>query len=124
MCTMIHQETPCPFLTQEDVEVFAAQLGLIVKRFDLKKPIGCRHWHFSKPGLSGTLELTSLPNGVAIWEARRNRYAAWQSQVVGQFDFLSQGPSADTGNKSMIETLVSEEIPCDSGPNETDSVSA
>jgi hypothetical protein len=84
MCTMIHQEIPCPFLTKEDVEVFAAQLGLNVKRFDLKKPIGCRHWHLSKPGLSGTLELTSLPNGVAIWEARKNRYAKWQEEAVGR----------------------------------------
>ena len=45
---------------------------------ELKKYPGSRHWHFAKPGLKGTLEVTLWRKSNRLWlSAHENRNTEW-----------------------------------------------
>lgn len=77
-------ETDCPALVHDQVSHAALSLGLVAKEMGMKSPPGARHWHISKPGSKGTIEITWLPSGRLTIEARANRFADWQLAVAEQ----------------------------------------
>jgi hypothetical protein len=69
-----------------DVERLAAELGLQILRASLANYPGCTHWHFTKPGVKGTLECTWWPRNRRLWlSVHSNRAAAWQASVIEAF---------------------------------------
>jgi hypothetical protein len=84
---MLRLEGICAELDLEALTTLAAEAGLTVQEMAMKSPKGARHWHLRKPGVTGTLEITWLPSGELVIEARANRSADWQ---VGVADRLAE----------------------------------
>ena len=67
----------------EAINAAAQTLGLEIKQGTLKKYPGSTHWHLTKPGNGGTLEITFDPRSNRLWiEQRANRTSEWQEPVV------------------------------------------
>jgi len=75
-------EGACAVVTGDQILDAALSLGLVAKEMGMKTPPGALHWHLSQPGSKGTLEITWLPSGTFIIEARANRFADWQTLVA------------------------------------------
>jgi hypothetical protein len=66
------------------VEKCSRELGLLnPMRGTLAKYPGCVHWHFRKPLVNGTLEVTSWPSGNRLWiSVQQGRRAEWLEETV------------------------------------------
>lgn len=70
----------------EWVEQKARALGLDSVLGSLKKYPGSTHWHLTKPGCKGTLEITWWPARNRLWiHQRLNRSADWQDEAIRRF---------------------------------------
>jgi len=67
------------FITEvEGLLGWVEERGLVVKEMGTKKYVGGRHWHVSKPGERGVLELTWAPVVGEMWlDVRGNRGGEW-----------------------------------------------
>lgn len=64
-------------------EAAVESLGLDHRRLTLKKYPDGIHWHIRKPGSTGTLEATYVPNGRRLWlDTRPGREAPWQAEQI------------------------------------------
>lgn len=74
-------KTRIEFEFQDQTEEFlqwVEERGLVVKEMGTAQYQGGRHWHFSKPGKQGVVELTWWPDKRAMWvEVRTNRQGEW-----------------------------------------------
>jgi hypothetical protein len=62
----------------ERLEAIASELGLTSKQYALRGLPENIHWHFRKPGLTGTLEATWLAESGEAWlSAHRIRGTEW-----------------------------------------------
>jgi hypothetical protein len=59
-------------------------LGLVqTMRSTLAKYPGCVHWHFQKPRVTGTLEVTFWPSRNRLWiTVQKGRRAEWLEEAV------------------------------------------
>jgi hypothetical protein len=66
------------------VEKCSRDLGLLeTMRDTLAKYPGCVHWHFRKPLVNGTLEITSWPSNNKLWiSVQDGRRAEWLEHAV------------------------------------------
>jgi hypothetical protein len=66
------------------VEQSSRDLGLVESmRGTLAKYPGCVHWHFKKPRVSGTLEVTSWPSANRLWiTVQQGRRAEWLEEAA------------------------------------------
>jgi hypothetical protein len=66
------------------VENCSRGLGLLeTMKGTLAKYPGCVHWHFQKPRVSGTLEVTSWPSENRLWiSVQQGRRAEWLEEAV------------------------------------------
>jgi hypothetical protein len=66
------------------VEKCSRELGLLnTMRDTLAKYPGCVHWHFRKPLVNGTLEVTSWPSSNRLWiSVQQGRSAEWLEETV------------------------------------------
>lgn len=68
----------------EDVLDRLVGMGLEVKDMGVLRGSGARHWHVSRAGSRGVLEL-SCRDGVGWFEVRGNRRGDWMGGVLGEF---------------------------------------
>ncbi|MFM9872223.1 MAG: hypothetical protein ACKVQS_02015 [Fimbriimonadaceae bacterium] len=62
---------------------FVLERGLLVREMGTAQYEGGRHWHISRPGEKGVLELTWAPSLGEMWiEVRGNRRGDWVMEVV------------------------------------------
>jgi hypothetical protein len=75
------------FVVDVDVVLgFVLERGFLLREMGAAQYKGGRHWHVSKQGERGVLELTWAPSVGQMWlEMRENRRGAW---VVGLADEL------------------------------------
>ena len=77
-----------PTFDAEHIETAVAScsrgLGLLeTMKGTLAKYPGCVHWHFQKPLVSGTLEVTSWPSRNKLWiSIQEGRRAEWLEEAV------------------------------------------
>lgn len=65
------------------VKQFAQEQGLSVKQLALATLPGASHWHLSKPGSKGVLEVTWNPKKERFWAScHGNRQAEWIKPMV------------------------------------------
>ena len=66
------------------VEKCSRDLGLLESlKGTLAKYPGCVHWHFRKPLVNGTLEVTSWPSNKMLWiTVQQGRRAEWLEEVA------------------------------------------
>jgi hypothetical protein len=66
------------------VEECSRDLGLVeTMKSTLAKYPGCVHWHFQKPLVSGTLEVTSWPFKKKLWlSVQQGRRAEWLDETL------------------------------------------
>jgi hypothetical protein len=65
------------------VQHFAEEQGLNVKLLSLATLPGASHWHLSKPGSKGVLEVTWNPKSGRFWAScHGNRQADWIEPMV------------------------------------------
>ena len=66
------------------VEKCSRDFGLLeTMKGTLAKYPGCVHWHFQKPLVSGTLEVTSWPSNDRLWiSVQQGRRAEWMEEAV------------------------------------------
>src|SRR4051812_47434221 len=71
------------------IESVATKLGLTSKRLSLASLPGSIHWHFSQPGIKGTLEATCRPDKREAWlSVHENRQAVWMGEAIISFHRL------------------------------------
>lgn len=80
-------QVECPFDARQvemAVEKCSRDLGLIKTMKDtLAKYPGSMHWHFKKPHVNGTLEVTSWPSYSRLWiSVQDGRQAEWLEEAV------------------------------------------
>ena len=66
------------------VEGSCDQIGLRQTMKDtLRKYPGCVHWHYKRPGLTGTLEVTAWPEERRLWmTVQDGRRARWIDEAL------------------------------------------
>jgi hypothetical protein len=80
------------------IEKCSRALGLVeTLRGTLAKYPGCVHWHFRKPLVNGTLEVTSWPSNNKLWiSVQQGRRAEWLEEAV---------PSMERGLQNALERV-------------------
>lgn len=76
------------------VEGCCAAEGLkLAQKSSLKQYPGCSHWHYRRPGQSGTLEITLWPQHGRLWfPLRPNRSKEWvEAAVLRLKDAIEKG---------------------------------
>jgi len=68
------------------IEEAARELNLTGKRLTMAKYPGCIHWHYHRPGVRGTLEITCWPKGDRTWiSVHENRMGDWIEEAIAGF---------------------------------------
>ncbi len=68
---------------EERIKAMTNRLELRSEQIELKQYPGSVHWHLSKRGKTGTLEVTWWPKQNRLWlQIRENREAPWQQNIV------------------------------------------
>ncbi len=75
-----------------DVLRMADELGLVVREMGVLRGTGARHWHLTKAGERGVLEVSELA-GVVWLEVRSNRRGDWIGGVIAALTHTPQPPS-------------------------------
>ena len=78
---MIVKQSPATFEGTQGVQRNLVAQGLVVKEMPLKSLPNGNHWHVSKPGERGVLELT-WSEGILVFEVRANRQGAWIENAI------------------------------------------
>jgi hypothetical protein len=66
------------------IEQAAGACGLSISQITtLRTYPGSTHWHLKRPGVPGTLELTSWPQAGRLWfSVHANRQATWVASAI------------------------------------------
>lgn len=79
-------------LMVEVVLTRGVELGLEVRDMGVLRGSGARHWHITKAGERGVLEVSEL-NGAVWLEVRSNRRGDWVTGAVSDLTHTPQPPS-------------------------------